>query len=40
MLGQVPHATFDTPFGFDCVEQFLEGILEREEVLDDLILRD
>ena len=40
MSEQVPHATFDASFGFDYVEQFLEGILEREETLDDLILRD
>ena len=32
MPGQVPHATFDASFGLEYVEQFLEGILEREEL--------
>ena len=32
MSGQVPHATLDASFGFDYVEQFLEGILECEEL--------
>jgi len=34
------HATFYTPFGLDDVEQLLKGALEREKLLDVLILRD
>ena len=34
------HTTFYTSFGLDDVEQLLKGALEREKLLDVLILRD
>ena len=34
------YTTFYASFGLDYVEKFLEGTLEREELLDILILRD